>query len=276
MIIVIAVLLFSLFPAVVVNMFKGFLGDEFEVLYVWATAVLYFNSSINPVIYFVRSSEIRSAIRSMIHCWKLVCSTSQGSNGACSNSFCADKAQPAFSQHVLHVYLEKYIKRSKLSAPQASIRYRKRFSTSICYIHFSCSAKVGENTNYVEFIFFLRTWPKENTSFLVFPNLVLPVSYLVCYHLLPIVGDPYLARSRMLTGNTYIKPGRGLNYTSPTKSEIAIQIEGHTCLEGTNWADYPIAITKTKRLILVHKHQCGYDPLNLENRSMIATQWQTS
>ena len=68
MIIVIAVLLFSLFPAVVVNMFKGFLGDEFEVLYVWATAVLYFNSSINPVIYFVRSSEIRNAIRSMIHC----------------------------------------------------------------------------------------------------------------------------------------------------------------------------------------------------------------
>lgn len=68
MIIVIAVLLFSLFPAVVVNMFQDVLVDEFEVLYVWTTAILYFNSSINPVIYFVRRSEIRSAIRSMIHC----------------------------------------------------------------------------------------------------------------------------------------------------------------------------------------------------------------
>ena len=68
MVIVIAILLFSLFPAVVVNMFNDLLGDKFEVLYVWATAVLYFNSSINPVIYFVRRSEIRSAIRSIIHC----------------------------------------------------------------------------------------------------------------------------------------------------------------------------------------------------------------
>lgn len=68
MIIVIAVLLFSLCPAVVVNMFEDVLVDEFEVLYVWTTAILYLNSSINPVIYFVRRSEIRSAIRSMIHC----------------------------------------------------------------------------------------------------------------------------------------------------------------------------------------------------------------
>ena len=67
MVIVIAVLLFSLVPIVVVNMFKDFLVDEFEVLYVWSAAFLYFNSSINPVIYFVRRSEIRSAIRSMIH-----------------------------------------------------------------------------------------------------------------------------------------------------------------------------------------------------------------
>ena len=67
MVIVIAVLLFALVPIVVVNMFKDFLVDEFEVLYVWSAAFLYFNSSINPVIYFVRRSEIRSAIRSMIH-----------------------------------------------------------------------------------------------------------------------------------------------------------------------------------------------------------------
>ena len=68
MIIVIVVLLLSLFPAIVVNMFQDFLVHEFEVLYVWTTAILYFNSSINPVIYFVRRSEIRNAIRSMIHC----------------------------------------------------------------------------------------------------------------------------------------------------------------------------------------------------------------
>ena len=67
MVMVIAILLFSLFPAVIVNMFRPFLGDKFEVLYVWATSVMYFNSSINPVIYFVRRSEIRSAIRSMIY-----------------------------------------------------------------------------------------------------------------------------------------------------------------------------------------------------------------
>ena len=67
MIIVIGILLFSLFPAVIVNMFRPFLGDKFEALYVWATSVIYFNSSINPDIYFVRRSEIRSAIRSMIH-----------------------------------------------------------------------------------------------------------------------------------------------------------------------------------------------------------------
>ena len=68
MIIVIAVLFFSLVPAIVVNMFQDFLVDYFEVLYVWTTAIVYFNSSINPVIYFVRSSEIRKAIMSMIHC----------------------------------------------------------------------------------------------------------------------------------------------------------------------------------------------------------------
>ena len=69
MIIVIAVLLFSLSPAVAVNMFQDRLvGDKFEVSYVWTAAILYFNSSMNPVLYFVRNSEIRSAIRSMIHC----------------------------------------------------------------------------------------------------------------------------------------------------------------------------------------------------------------
>ena len=68
MVIVIAVLLFCLVPVVVVNMFKDLLVDEYEVLFVWTTAIFYFNSSINPVIYFVRRSEIRSAITSMTHC----------------------------------------------------------------------------------------------------------------------------------------------------------------------------------------------------------------
>ena len=68
MIIVIAVLLFSLSPAVAVNMLQDFLVDEFEVLYVWTAAIVYINSSINPVVYFVRNREIRNAIRSMINC----------------------------------------------------------------------------------------------------------------------------------------------------------------------------------------------------------------
>ena len=67
MVIVVTVLLFCLMPIVVVNMFQDFLVDEFEVLYVWTAAVLYLNSSINPVIYFVRRSKIRSAIKSMLH-----------------------------------------------------------------------------------------------------------------------------------------------------------------------------------------------------------------
>ena len=68
MIIVIAVLLVSMAPALIINIFEDFLVDEFEVFYVWTTTIIYFNSSINPTVYFFRNSEIRSAIRSMIHC----------------------------------------------------------------------------------------------------------------------------------------------------------------------------------------------------------------
>ena len=68
MIIVIAVLLVSMAPALIINIFEDFLVDEFEVFYVWTTTIIYFNSSINPIVYFFRNSEIRSAIRSMIHC----------------------------------------------------------------------------------------------------------------------------------------------------------------------------------------------------------------
>ena len=68
MIIVIAVLLLSLVPALIINTFQDFLVDEFEVFYVWTTTIIYLNSSINPIVYFFRNSEIRSAIRSMVHC----------------------------------------------------------------------------------------------------------------------------------------------------------------------------------------------------------------
>ena len=64
MIMVISVLLLCLAPSVAVNM--AAVGDTFKVLYVWSTTVLFLNSSINPVIYLARNSDIRSAVRSMM------------------------------------------------------------------------------------------------------------------------------------------------------------------------------------------------------------------
>ena len=66
MLIVIAVLLLCLVPLITVNIFKFLFSDKFEVLYVWSNTVIFINSSINPVIYLVRNSEIRSAVKSMI------------------------------------------------------------------------------------------------------------------------------------------------------------------------------------------------------------------
>ena len=66
MLIVIAVLLVFLAPAIFVNMFRRSLLDIFEVLYAWTAALTLFNSAINPVIYLVRNGDIRSAIRSMM------------------------------------------------------------------------------------------------------------------------------------------------------------------------------------------------------------------
>ena len=63
---VIAVLMLCLAPAIAVNMFQSLIPDEFEFLYVWSTALIYINSSINPVIYLVRNYEIRNAVRSMM------------------------------------------------------------------------------------------------------------------------------------------------------------------------------------------------------------------
>lgn len=64
MIIVVSVLLLCLASSVAVNMVA--VGDTFEVLYVWSTTVPFVNSSINPIIYLARNSDIRSAVRSMM------------------------------------------------------------------------------------------------------------------------------------------------------------------------------------------------------------------
>ena len=66
MFIVIAALMLFLAPAIAVNMFERLLLDKFEVLYAWSAALIFFNSSINPVIYLARNREIRSAVRSMM------------------------------------------------------------------------------------------------------------------------------------------------------------------------------------------------------------------
>ena len=63
---VVIVLLIFLTPVLVVNMFQEILHENFEVMYAWSTSILFINSSINPVIYFVRNGEIRDAIRTMI------------------------------------------------------------------------------------------------------------------------------------------------------------------------------------------------------------------
>lgn len=63
---VVIVLLIFLTPVLIVNMFKEILHDNFEVMYAWSASILFINSSINPVIYFVRNGEIRDAIRTMM------------------------------------------------------------------------------------------------------------------------------------------------------------------------------------------------------------------
>ena len=66
MIIVIAVQLLCLCPSIAVHALQRFFSDNFEVLYVWSTTIIYINSAMNPVIYLVRNSEIRSAVKLMI------------------------------------------------------------------------------------------------------------------------------------------------------------------------------------------------------------------
>ena len=67
MLIVIAVLMLCLAPTLVSNMFKSFVGEHYELFYVWSRTLIFINSSINPVIYLVRNSEIRNAVRAVMH-----------------------------------------------------------------------------------------------------------------------------------------------------------------------------------------------------------------
>ena len=66
MLIVIAVLMIFLTPGLVVNMLAGLLGDKFEFWFVWTTSLIYVNSSVNPLIYWARYTEIRNAVKCMI------------------------------------------------------------------------------------------------------------------------------------------------------------------------------------------------------------------
>ena len=66
MFIVIAVLLLFMVPALIVNIFEGLLGDYFDFWYAWTISLVYMNSSVNPLIYLVRHTEIRNAVRSRI------------------------------------------------------------------------------------------------------------------------------------------------------------------------------------------------------------------
>jgi len=66
MFIVIAVLMLCLAPAVVSSIFEDALGEHYSAVYLWTTTLLFINSSMNPVIYLARNSEIRNAVRGVL------------------------------------------------------------------------------------------------------------------------------------------------------------------------------------------------------------------
>jgi len=66
MIIVIAVLLLCLAPSIVTNIFLVSVSDKFGVLRLWCVSLVYVNSSINPLIYWVRKNDIRRAVKSIL------------------------------------------------------------------------------------------------------------------------------------------------------------------------------------------------------------------
>ena len=64
--VIVATQMLCMAPTLVVNVFEGFLCENFQVIFAWSTSLVFVNSSINPVIYLVRSREIRDAVRSML------------------------------------------------------------------------------------------------------------------------------------------------------------------------------------------------------------------
>jgi len=66
MFIVIAVLMLCPAPAIAANIFKRFLGDQYGYVYVWSTTFLFINSSINPLLYLAKNSELRNALKSIM------------------------------------------------------------------------------------------------------------------------------------------------------------------------------------------------------------------
>ena len=66
MFIVITALMLCLAPAVASSIFQDALGEHYGVVYVWTTTLIFTNSSINPVIYLVRNSEIRNAVKGVM------------------------------------------------------------------------------------------------------------------------------------------------------------------------------------------------------------------
>lgn len=67
MIIVTVVLLLCVAPGGAVSFFHEY-GQQLGILYVWLNALIFVNSSINPIIYLVRRRDIRNALRSMVPC----------------------------------------------------------------------------------------------------------------------------------------------------------------------------------------------------------------
>ena len=63
---VIAVLMLCLAPAVAANIFHEFLGDQSGFFYVWSTTLIFINSSMNPLIYLARNSELRNVLEAMM------------------------------------------------------------------------------------------------------------------------------------------------------------------------------------------------------------------
>ena len=73
--IVILVMLICYLPLLPLLAFRGIAGDKVNVVYVldaWADVFVYACSSVNPLIYWYRSKEIKNAVHSVLRRWKLL------------------------------------------------------------------------------------------------------------------------------------------------------------------------------------------------------------